>query len=218
MIPTSPAPLERNRADVDDLLDRLHDDLDMERSDDRTGTALTDPRQLERSSLKARDEIVVEGTGGLDYRPSIAGLGRRAIGYLVDALVVLASIAPGVVLAVVGANLVSIVAGVLLSVVGFVAMAVWYSRAVSSTGTWLGNRVAGTRVVDARNGSLIARGHAVTRFLVRHLFAVFVFPFLSAFRSPQRRTFHDRMVGSLVVDKSREAWDVAEERRRADQG
>ncbi|MEM9039228.1 MAG: RDD family protein [Actinomycetota bacterium] len=185
--------------------------MDLEVSPTPTTDDLTDPREFERSQMPDREEIVVGSTGGLDFRPEPAGLLRRLIGFVVDQLVVLAALAPGVAIAVAGSGGAIVAVGVLVAIVGFVAAATWYGRAIAARGRWIGNRVTGTRVVDVRNGSHVAVGHGVTRFLVRHLGAILILPSAVMLTDSQRRTFHDRLVGTVVVGRERQAWSVDDE-------
>lgn len=208
--PPAPPP-SLDRPDLTEILDQLHDDIDVEPSSAprALGDALTDPRDLERPT--DRNAIVVESTGGIDFRPSFATFGRRGIGFVIDALVLSALVAPGIVIAVVGGGP-AVIVGVLVAIAGLVVATAWYARSVARTGQWFGNRVAQTRVVDIRNGRNIAAGDAAARFLIRHLVSVILFiGFLVALGDAQRRTFHDRFAGTVVVGRERQTWSADDE-------
>ncbi len=87
-----------------------------------------------------------------------------------------------------------------------------YTRAITSTGQSLGNRAAGTRVVDARNGRNIASGEAGLRYVLRFTVSIIFFiGFLVAFADPQRRTFHDKIAGTVVTRPARASWSIDDE-------
>lgn len=208
--PAPPPPYER--PDLSDILEQLHEDLDLDAAPMPTGPGaqLTDPRDLERP--KDREEIVVESTGGLDFRPSFASFGSRFVGLVADSIVLSVAVTPGIALAVATDGAIAVFGGVVLALIGFAIVTSLYARSVARSGQWLGNRVSGTRVVDARNGQPIDVAHAGTRFVVRHLLSVILLVgFVVAFFDPQRRAFHDRWAGSVVVGRRRESWSADDE-------
>ena len=85
-------------------------------------------------------------------------------------------------------------------------------RNVAASGRWVGNRTAGTSVVDARNGAHLDSSTAVIRFVIRHLVSpIFLAGFLMALGNSQRRTFHDVVAGSVVTRPKRESWSIDDE-------
>lgn len=97
--------------------------------------------------------------------------------------------------------------GIVVSLIGVLAVVVLGARALATNGKWVGNRVAGTTVVDAINGSYVDQGRAGLRMFARHLISpVLLFGYVMAFADGQRRTFHDRLAGTVVIRRSREVW------------
>lgn len=167
------------------------------------GEKLTDPRDLERPSTAS--DIVIESDGGLDFDPSFASFGKRTLELVVDLCVNGLVFVPGLVLASLGGAATAI--GALVLVLGFALITVLAARSIAQTGQWVGNRVAGTRIVDGINGANVNVGRGALRFLVRHLVSpIFLFGFLIAFADGQRRTFHDRIAGTVVIGRPREVW------------
>ena len=154
---------------------------------------------------------MVESSGALSYRPVIAGWGPRVLGIVVDVVALGAALAPGAALLLRGGDASRELLGVLLMVLAYVGATFWYARSVASTGRWLGNRVAGTRVVHAVGGTNLDVGAAATRFVLRTVVSpVLLLGFLVAWRDAQRRTFHDTFVGSIVVGRPRETWSAGD--------
>lgn len=197
-----------NRHDLSDLLDQLHDDIDIEASSAGTtiDAPLTDPRDLERPT---GDNIVIESTGGLEFRPDFASFGTRFAGALIDGIALSIAMLPGWLVIVRSSG---IVLGALVLVAGFFLANVWYASSVSRTGQWIGNRIMKTKVVNGINGSNLDMGYAGARFAARHIFSVILLlGFLIALTDPQRRTFHDRVAGSVVVGRQRATWSADDE-------
>lgn len=145
------------------------------------------------------------------FEPVFASFGERAIGLIVDWLVLDLFLLPGIVLVATGST-VGIVLGVVAMAVGFVAATVVNTRAVSRTGQTIGNRVASSKVVDARNGNLVDSGAAATRYVLRFLISPILFlGFLVAFTNPERRTFHDKFAGTIVTRPPRASWSIDDE-------
>ena len=156
--------------------------------------------------------VVITSQGGIDFDPEVASLASRAIGLAVDALVLGLLAGPGLAIAVLGGSVITSVLGLVLAAVGFVSAAVLYARGISTTGRWLGNRLAGTRVVDVRTGAALDTAHAATRFVVRFLVSpVLGFGYLMALGNRQRRTFHDSIAGSVVTRPDRQTWSIDDE-------
>ena len=199
---TAPTPA-RDR-DLDDLLDRLHDEMDLERTESAAvGTQLTDARDLERPQ---GDTVVVETDGGIHFDPTFAGFPARFVGYVVDTLVVGIAVLPGLLLMASG-SLALILLGLIVATLGFCAVTAWAARSIASTGRWIGNRVTSTSIVDTRTGRNLTTSAAAGRMVIRHLVSpILLVGFLPAFADPQRRTLHDRVATSVVVTRSREVW------------
>jgi uncharacterized RDD family membrane protein YckC len=188
-------------------LSQLTDDDDA--SAPVVGAPLTKPTDVERPERAAVAHIETEG--GIDFDPELASFGERLGGLLIDGLVVLLCILPGLILVGTGSTPLAI-AGVALMAVGFGAATVLYARAVSSSGQWIGNRVTGTKVVDARNGRLVPAGEAGLRFFLRWFVStIFLIGFLMALGNSQRRTFHDNVAGTVVTRPPRASWSIGDE-------
>jgi len=171
------------------------------------GDELTDPRDLTRPS--SASDIVIEVGKGLEFDPAFASFGQRAVGAIVDTIVVSVAALPGFVLMAVGDSLVTALLGIVVSLVGLLVVVVLGARALATSGKWIGNRVAGTTVVDGINGSFVDQGRAGLRMLGRHVISpILLFGYLIAFADPQRRTFHDRLVGTVVTRRQRETWSA----------
>lgn len=154
---------------------------------------------------------MIESAGGIEFEPVFASFGARAGGLAIDALVLMLLTLPGgIALASGSGGLIAL--GSLLVVAGFALGTILYARAVSSTGQSVGNRAAGTRVVDARNGSLVPAGVAGLRYVIRFLVSpIFFFGFVMAFFNTQRRTFHDNVAGTVVTRPPRATWSIDDE-------
>ena len=65
---------------------------------------------------------------------------------------------------------------------------------------------------DARNGRMIGTGEAGLRYALRFLVSIIFFiGFLIALGDPQRRTFHDKIAGTVVTRPARESWSIDDE-------
>ena len=175
-------------------------------SDDvSVGAQLTKPTDASRP---ARENKAVESDGGLDFRPVFASYGSRFGGLVIDSLILLLWMIPGIVLMATG-SLGLVILGIVVAIIGFSAATVMYARGVSTTGQSVGNRVMSTKVVDARNGRLIPAGDAGVRFVIRQVISmIFFIGFFMALGNAQRRTFHDDVAGTVVTRPERESWSV----------
>ncbi len=170
------------------------------------GGELTDPRELERPGDRAA--VVVESTGAVNFDPEFASFGARAQGALIDHGILSLAVLPGAVVVFKAQGAVKVL-GVLLALVGFALVARAYTNAVARSGQWIGNRVAGTKVVNVSNGKLIDRPHALTRFVVRSTFSpIFLGGYLMALTNQSKRTFHDQAAESIVTRPPRETWSL----------
>jgi uncharacterized RDD family membrane protein YckC len=152
---------------------------------------------------------VIETKGGLDFDPVFASFGARAAGLLVDLAILTLLLAPGIAMIAAGSL---ILLGLSLTVAGFAIGSVLYTRAITSTGQSVGNRVAGTRVVDARTGRPVESGEAGLRYILRFTVSIIFFiGFLVALGNTQRRTFHDKIAGTVVTRPALESWSIDDE-------
>jgi uncharacterized RDD family membrane protein YckC len=191
------------------LLAQITDDDAPIASAPALGSALTKPTDVSRPSRPAAP--AVEPAGGIAFVPDFASFGARAIGLIVDLVVLAVFLAPGALLIALGSTPM-VVLGLGALLVGFVAATVVYARHVSRSGQSLGNRVAGTSVVDARNGRMIDSGEAATRYALRFLVSSILFGgFLIAFGNAERRTFHDKFAGTVVIRPARASWSIDDE-------
>jgi uncharacterized RDD family membrane protein YckC len=70
----------------------------------------------------------------------------------------------------------------------------------SHSGQTVGKRLLGIRVVDLRTGGPIGMGRAFGRHLARSLsFLVLFLGYLWMLRDAERQTWHDKLVGAVVV-------------------
>ena len=172
------------------------------------GSALTAPTDVSRP---ARQETEAVAETAIRFDPVFASFGERAVGLLVDSLVLGVFLLPGIVLAATASGA-GILLGLVVMAAGFVAATVVNTRAVSRTGQTVGNRAASSKVVDARNGSLVDSGAAATRYVLRFLISPILFlGFLVAFTNPERRTFHDKFAGTIVTRPPRASWSIDDE-------
>lgn len=171
------------------------------------GSDLTDARDLERPDTSSK--IVIEPTGGLDFDPTFASFTRRAVGFLIDHLIVTAAALPGLYLARPGSSPGGKILGIVVMSIAVLIVFVVSGRAVAHSTKWIGNRVTGTSVVNAVNGANITRSYAMTRNFLRHVLSPLLLAgFIVALFDSQRRTFHDRFAGSVVIGRPREVWVV----------
>lgn len=194
--------------DLADLLRRI-DEGDETAPAPAVGAPLTKPTDVSRPERAAA--AVVESEGGIEFRPVFASFGARAIGLLVDTAVLVLLTLPGGLLMLTGSTG-TVLVGVALVIAGFAVATVLYARGVARTGQSVGNRVAGTTVVDARNGRFVSAGDAGVRFVIRYVVSTILFVgFLMALGNAQRRTFHDNVAGTVVTRPPRATWSIDDE-------
>ncbi len=173
------------------------------------GAPLTKPTDVERPARAAA--VTIESEGGIDFDPVLASYGARFGGLVIDNVIVLLCMLPGIVLVVAGSTPLIIV-GLLLMLAGFSVTTMLYARAVSRTGQWVGNRVTNTKVVDVRNGRTVTAGEAGLRFVIRYFISSILFiGFLIAPFNSQRQTFHDMVAGTVVTRPPRATWSIDDE-------
>ena len=173
------------------------------------GAPLTKPTDVERPARAAA--VTIESEGGIDFDPDLASYGARFLGLVVDNVIVLLCMLPGIALVVAGSTP-SIIVGLLLMLAGFSLATMLYARAVSRTGQWFGNRVTNTKVVDVRNGRTVTAGEAGLRFVIRYFVSSILYiGFLIALFNSQRQTFHDTVAGTVVTRPPRATWSIDDE-------
>jgi uncharacterized RDD family membrane protein YckC len=173
------------------------------------GAPLTRATDVERP--EKAEAVTIESEGGIDFDPDLASFGARFVGLLIDSLILLLCMVPGLALVLTGSTPL-VLLGVVVGIAGFGGATMLYGRAVSRTGQWIGNRVTKTRVVDARNGRMIDTGEAGLRFVLRYMVSsIFLIGFLMAFFDAQRRAFHDNIAGTVVIRPPRATWSIDDE-------
>ncbi len=173
------------------------------------GASLTKPTDVTRPERAAA--AVVETEGGIAFDPDFASFGARAVGLAVDLALLALWLLPGLLLIISGTTAL-VLLGLVVEVAGFAAATVIYARSVSRSGQSSGNRVAKTKVVDARNGRLVGPAEAGLRYALRFLVSIIFFiGFLVAFGDSQRRTFHDKIAGTVVTRPARATWSIDDE-------
>ncbi len=193
--------------ELDDILRRLGDVEDAPVP--AIGTALTRPTDVERPERAAA--AVIESEGGLEFRPEFASFGARAVGILVDVAVLTLFELPAIAVFALASGPVLVI-GVLLALATFVLATAIYGRAIGSTGQSIGNRVASTRVVDARNGRTVSVAAGATRYVVRMLISpVLLVGYLMGVFSSDRRTLQDQVAGTVVIRPPRASWSIDDE-------
>jgi uncharacterized RDD family membrane protein YckC len=192
------------------LLQRLHDEGDLDDvAAPAVGAGLTKPTDVSRPEKASAASI--ESEGGLAFDPDLASFGSRAIGLLVDLAILVLWLVPGTA-AIIAQSTPLILLGMALLAAGFAASTVFYARAVSRTAQSPGNRLAKTKVVDVRNGRLVEPGEAGLRYVIRFLVSIIFFiGFFMAFGNAERRTFHDKIAGTVVTRPARATWSIDDE-------
>ncbi len=151
----------------------------------------------------------MEVGSGVGFDPTFATFGQRAAGAIIDTVVVNLAVLPGFVLLRLTDSVGFVLLALLLMVGGFTAVVVLAARSIASSGKWIGNRITGTTVVDGINGSFVDAGRAGLRTIGRHVLSpILLLGYLVAFVDGQRRTFHDRLAGTVVIRRSREVWNA----------
>jgi uncharacterized RDD family membrane protein YckC len=155
--------------------------------------------------------VEIKSSGAINFDPEFASFATRFAGFLIDSVVTLAAIGPGLMVLLFGPGALRF-SGILIAIIGLVLVAWWYGSAVSTSGQWVGNRVTNTKVVDVSSGNLLDRTRATSRFLIRALISpVFLFGFIVAFTNSQHRAFHDQFASSIVTRPTRASWSVGDD-------
>jgi uncharacterized RDD family membrane protein YckC len=170
------------------------------------GASLTRPTDVERPERASA--AVIESEGGLEFRPAFASFPARAVGIVVDVVVLAVLELPAIAVLAFTSGVV-VVVGVVLALAGFVLATAIYARAVAATGQSFGNRVASTRVVDVRNGRTVTVAAAATRYVIRMLISpILLIGFAMALFTADRRTLQDQFAGTVVVRPPRASWSI----------
>ena len=203
--PAAPPPVTRPPVhDLSDLLSQIGDGSVADTPG--LGAKLTDPRDVQRP--KGLGPVTIKSSGAIDFNPEFASFATRLAGFLIDSVVTLAAIGPGLMVLLLGPGVLRF-SGILIAIIGLALVARWYGSTVSTSGQWVGNRVTDTKVVDVSSGDLLDRTHATSRFLVRALISpVLLFGFIVAFTNSQHRAFHDQFAGSIVTRPARASWSL----------
>jgi len=207
----APTPAPPVTAPPDDDLDDLLRQIDESSVADSPGIGakLTVPREAERPT--GLGPVAMESSGAINFNPEFASFGARFAGFLIDSVVTVAAIAPGLVVLALSPGTLRF-SGILITIIGLLLVARWYGSAVSTSGQWIGNRVTDTKVVDVSSGNPLDRSRATSRFLVRALISpVFLVGFILALTNSQRRSFHDQFAGSIVTRPTRSSWSVGDD-------
>ena len=206
--PTPPPPAERPPVhDLSDLLSQIGDGSVADTPG--LGAELTDPRDAERP--KGLGPVAIKSSGAINFDPEFASFANRFAGFLIDSVVTLAAIGPGLMVLLLGPGALRF-SGILIAIIGLALVAWWYGSAVSTSGQWVGNRVTHTKVVDVSSGNLLDRTRATSRFLIRVLISpAFLFGFIVAFTNSQHRAFHDQFASSIVTRPTRVSWSIGDD-------
>ena len=154
--------------------------------------------------------VAIKSSGAIDFNPEFASFATRFAGFLIDSVVTLAAIGPGLLVLLIGPGMLRFI-GIAIAIIGLALIAWWYGSAVSTSGQWVGNRVTDTKVVDVSSGNLLDRTRATSRFLIRALISpVFLFGFIVALTNSQHRAFHDQFASSIVTRPTRASWSIGD--------
>jgi len=94
-----------------------------------------------------------------------------------------------------------IIAGIALALVGWLIVAFIYVRALGSTGQTWGRRIVGIKVIGETSGEPIGFGRALGRQLFASFISgqIFYLGYLWMLWDDKQQTWHDKVVGSIVV-------------------
>ena len=170
---------------------------------------LTKPTEAQRPQRP--NDRQIESDGGIDFDPELASYGARLGGLIIDCVITVLFMLPGIALVAAGSTA-TVILGLMAMAIGFLGATALYARGVAATGQGVGNRITGTKVVDARNGRAITTSEAALRFTIRWFVSfIFLFGFLMALGNSQRRTFHDNVAGTVVTRPPRATWSIDDE-------
>lgn len=167
------------------------------------------------------------GPGQIAPATTLAGFGSRLVGYLLDGLlygllIAVFLIPSGILVATAfegceileypdgtselvcddgSVNGGALAGGIALGLVGFVVVFILYVRALGRTGQTWGRKIAGVKVVRLDDGRPIGVGKAIGRQLFSGLVSaqVIYLGYLWMLWDDRKQTWHDKIVGSIVV-------------------
>jgi uncharacterized RDD family membrane protein YckC len=94
----------------------------------------------------------------------------------------------------------TIAMAVVLGILGFVGVLAYFAKLEGGKGQTLGKQALGIRVVDMVSGQPIGAGRAIGRYFARILSSFLCYlGYLWMLWDPQKQTWHDKLVNSVVV-------------------
>lgn len=94
----------------------------------------------------------------------------------------------------------TIAMAVILGILAFVATLVYWAKLEGGRGQSLGKQALGIRTVDVATGQPIGGGRAIGRYFARILSALVCYlGYFWMLWDPQKQTWHDKLVNSVVV-------------------
>ncbi len=160
------------------------------------------------------------GYGAYQAPAQYAGWLARVGAALIDWIVSLLFSVPGVIVALAGPKEIDVcpasinggiglcegptsgtqAASLILSAIGAVVFIVLYCKKVAATGQSWGHKVASVRLIGEQSGTPISAGRVFLRSLARIISALpFGLGFLWPLWDPKKQTFHDKIMGTVVV-------------------
>jgi len=140
------------------------------------------------------------------YAPNgaLADWGTRALGFLIDFVMLFAVLIVSVVLGRIS------VALLLLGYLAFLALSIWFSVQVGQTGQSPGMRVMGLRCVGAQTGQPIGGGLGFLRSLVHVVDSLICYVgWLFPLWDQRRQTLADKIMGTVVVVVPKQGFSLA---------
>jgi uncharacterized RDD family membrane protein YckC len=152
----------------------------------------------------AEREAAQEPFGRVDRE--YASWGRRAVAYLLDALVVVGIIfVVALAIALVGSAVGDNAAFLVVSVVLIIGLPVFYFvyYVGNERGQTYGRRALGIQVRSSDTGGPVGYGRAFGRYAITFLFGIFTFPLIIDYLWPlwdsRNQTLHDKAASTIVV-------------------
>jgi uncharacterized RDD family membrane protein YckC len=170
------------------------------------------PESVPSSGAGPTEPLGVSLPGAAATGP-LASWGQRAIGYLIDALIVFVVFIVGLFIAIVAA-VISDTLGALFFFVFYVAIAVswfYFGFLVGAKGRSPGMALTGLNCVSADTGQHIGGGMGVVRTLCHIVDSIICYiGWLFPLWDPQRQTLADKIVKTVVVaEQPRESFSVS---------
>jgi uncharacterized RDD family membrane protein YckC len=127
--------------------------------------------------------------------PPYASWGARVGAFVVDWLISIAFVLPGLLLRGASEGL-----GLLIQFAGIIGFVFLWSKQIGATGQSWGKKAVGVRVVDAQTGQAIGQGRAVGRYFALILSGLPCYlGFLWPLWDDKKQSFHDKILGTIVV-------------------